>query len=61
MKSHLRSLHGRLPAAVLPVIIVAAAGPVAASEPAGSRHALDRPDFPPAIVRCDPSYEVESR
>ena len=56
MKLHLRSLHGHLLAAVALVIILAAAGPVAASDLAGARQAPDEPDFPPAIVRCDPSY-----
>lgn len=56
MKLHLRPLHGLLPIALFLVIILAAASPVSALDSSDARQGPDQPNFPPAIVRCDPSY-----
>jgi len=49
MKSHHRFGQPGAPALLLLVLLLLAASPVSAGAP-------DQPDFPPAIVRCDPSY-----
>lgn len=49
MKAYHRSQQPGAPVLLLLVLLLLAASPVSAGAP-------DQPDFPPAIVRCDPSY-----
>lgn len=49
MKAHHRSQQPIAPVVLLLILLLLVASPVSAGAP-------DQPDFPPAIVRCDPSY-----